>query len=89
MANRRSLPYVFATPRVNYDFEIPITYTHRIRFTRDAFSPDNPVVADLLDRDRDCKVIVYVETEIVRGLSHATLFPAGAERGLRFLGADR
>ena len=51
---------------MNYDFEIPISYTHRIRFTRDAFAPGNPVVADLLEEGRARKVIVYVETEIVR-----------------------
>lgn len=62
----RRVLYFFVTRRVNYDFEIPITYTHRIRFTRDAFSPGNPTVADLLEEGRECKVIVYVETEIVR-----------------------
>ena len=51
---------------MNYDFEIPISYTHRIRFTRDAFAPGNPVVADLLEEGRARKVIVYVESEIVR-----------------------
>ena len=48
------------------DFQIPITFTHRIRFTRDAFAAGNTVVSDLLDPSRACKVIVYVESEIVR-----------------------
>jgi 3-dehydroquinate synthase len=50
----------------SYDFEIPVTFRHRIRFTTDAFAPENPVVADLLAGDRPVKVLVYVETEIVR-----------------------
>jgi 3-dehydroquinate synthase len=50
----------------DYDFQIPVTFRHRIRFTKDAFAPGNPVVADLLDCDRPCKVLVFVESEIVR-----------------------
>ena len=50
----------------SYDFEIPVTFRHRIRFTTDAFAPENPVVADLLAGDRPVKVLVYVESEIVR-----------------------
>jgi len=55
---------------MDHDFEIPITYKHRIRFTREAFAIGNPVLADLLAAERECKVIVYVESEIVR------LFPS-------------
>lgn len=49
-----------------YDFEIPVTFRHRIRFTKDAFAEGNPVVADLLEAGRERKVLVFVETEIER-----------------------
>jgi len=50
----------------DYDFDIPLTFRHRIRFTTDAFAAGNPVVGDLIDRERPCKVLVYVEEEIDR-----------------------
>ncbi|MDA0767034.1 MAG: 3-dehydroquinate synthase [Verrucomicrobia bacterium] len=49
-----------------YDFDIPVTFRHRIRFTKDAFASGNPVVRDLFEADRSCRVLVYVESEIVR-----------------------
>jgi 3-dehydroquinate synthase len=64
----------------DYDLDIPVTFRHRIRFTRDAFAEGNQVVADLLDRDRDCKVIVFVESEIVR------LFPGLRDEIRDYLG---
>jgi 3-dehydroquinate synthase len=49
-----------------YDFDIPVTFRHRIRFTKDAFASGNPVVRDLFEKGRSCRVLVYVESEIVR-----------------------
>lgn len=49
-----------------YDFDIPVTFRHRIRFTKDAFASGNAVVRDLIASDRRCRVLVYVESEIVR-----------------------
>lgn len=49
-----------------YDFDIPVTFRHRIRFTKGAFAPGNPVVADLLEAVRERKVLVFVEAEIAR-----------------------
>ena len=50
----------------DYDFDIPVTFRHRIRFTKDAFAPGNQVVGDLLETERERKVIVFIETEIDR-----------------------
>ena len=46
-----------------YDFDIPVTFRHRIRFTKDAFAEENPVIADLLEADRERKVIVHRERD--------------------------
>ena len=51
---------------MDYDFEIPLTFQHRIRFTRDAFALGNSVVSDLLGGGQRAKVIVYLESEIAR-----------------------
>ena len=50
----------------DYDFDIPVSFRHRIRFTKDAFAPGNQVVSDLLETERERKVIVFIETEIDR-----------------------
>jgi 3-dehydroquinate synthase len=52
-----------------YDFDIPVTFRHRIRFTKDAFASGNPVVRELIEGDRACRVLVYVESVI------SNLFP--------------
>lgn len=47
-----------------YDFDIPVTFRHRIRFTKDAFAEGNSVLADLLEVERERKVIVFLESSI-------------------------
>jgi len=80
MAKVRSLRYqVQLMP--DYDFDIPVTFRHRIRFTKDAFSEGNTVVGDLLEAERERKVIVFVESEIVR------LFPILPTQIKSYLGA--
>jgi len=64
-----------------YDFDIPVTFRHRIRFTKDAFASGNPVVRDLFEKGRSCRVLVYVESEIVRQ------FPALKEQLASYLEA--
>lgn len=49
-----------------HDFDIPVTFRHRIRFTKDAFSPSNAVVRELFEPGRPCRVLVYMESEISR-----------------------
>lgn len=50
----------------SYDFDIPVTFRHRIRFTKDAFAKGNSIVANLLEAERERKVLVFIETEIDR-----------------------
>jgi len=47
-----------------YDFQIPITFKHRIIFSRDVFSMDNPVVADVLAESAGRRVIVFIENAL-------------------------
>ena len=53
-----------------HDFDIPVTFRHRIRFTKDAFAEGNGTLADLLEDERERKVIVFLENSIDK------LFPA-------------
>ena len=48
----------------SYDFDIPVTFRHRIRFTKDAFAEGNSALADLLEAERERKVIVFLESSI-------------------------
>lgn len=50
-----------------YDFQIPVTFKHRIIFTRDAFSTENPALGDVLREGGGRRVMVFVE-EAVAGL---------------------
>ncbi|MDB4537557.1 3-dehydroquinate synthase [Akkermansiaceae bacterium] len=44
------------------DFDIQVSFRHRIRFTREAFSPGNKLLSDLLETRGHSKVLVFVET---------------------------
>lgn len=48
-----------------YDFQIPVTFKHRILFTRDAFSPLNPALAGVLGEDGGRRAMVFVEENVV------------------------
>jgi 3-dehydroquinate synthase len=43
------------------DFNITVSFQHRVRFTRRAFAPDNRLMADLLETRGRSKVLVFVE----------------------------
>ncbi|MDB4438292.1 3-dehydroquinate synthase [bacterium] len=43
------------------DFNITVSFQHRIRFTRGAFAPGNRLVADLLETRGRSKVLVFLE----------------------------
>jgi hypothetical protein len=43
------------------DFNITVSFQHRIRFTRAAFAPGNRLVAELLVTRGRSKVLVFVE----------------------------
>lgn len=48
-----------------YDFQIPVTFKHRIVFTRDAFNPLNHSLADVLAEDGGRRAIVFAEENVV------------------------
>ena len=49
-----------------YDFQIPVTFKHRIVFTRDAFHPENGDVADVLREGGGRKALVLAEESVAR-----------------------
>lgn len=47
-----------------YDFQIPVTFKHRIVFTRDAFSSGNPALADILSEGGGRRAVAFVEETV-------------------------
>lgn len=47
-----------------YDFDIPISFRHRICFTRDAFGAGNSVLAELLEEGGGRRVLVLIEQNV-------------------------
>jgi 3-dehydroquinate synthase len=47
-----------------YDFQIPVTFKHRIVFTRAAFSSGNPALAELLSEGGGRRAMVFVEEAV-------------------------
>lgn len=56
------------------DFDIRVSTTHRIRFTRDAFAPENRMLVDLLPTNGHAKVMAFID----RGVAAA--FPGLASQ---------
>lgn len=56
------------------DYQISLSFTHRIRFTRDAFSPANRMLATLLQTNGRAKVLVFLEDAV------AAAFPKLSEQ---------
>ena len=55
-----------------HDFEIPVTFKHRVIFTREAFAPQNRALADVLAEGGGRRVLVFLETSVAeswKGLS--------------------
>lgn len=55
-----------------YDFDIPLTFKHRVVFTRAAFDPENLALSDILTEGGGLKALVFVEqavSEAWEGLS--------------------
>lgn len=46
------------------DFDIRISNTHRIRFTRDAFAVDSRLLIDLLETNGHAKVLVFIDSGV-------------------------
>lgn len=47
-----------------YDFQIPVSFKHRVVFTRDAFAPGNDEVAEILSEGGGRRVIVFLEEAV-------------------------
>jgi 3-dehydroquinate synthase len=56
-----------------YDFQIPVTFKHRVVFTRNAFSLDNPTLAEILSEGGGRRALIFVEEMVV------TLWPELAD----------
>ncbi|MFC7337085.1 3-dehydroquinate synthase [Haloferula chungangensis] len=68
-----------------HDFQIPLSFKHRVCFTRDAFSSDNAMLAELLEEGGGRRVLVLVEKTV------AELWPklsSGIESYFADLGFD-
>lgn len=62
-----------------HDFQIPVTFKHRIVFTRNAFSPENEEVAAILREGGGRRVLVLIEEAV------ATAWPQLAAEIERYL----
>src|SRR6478752_8475742 len=71
----------FARAMARHDFQIPITFTHRVCFTRDAFTADNPLVADLLREGGGRRAWLTIEDNV------AAAWPELAASALAYLDA--
>lgn len=47
-----------------HDFEIPVTFRHRVIFTRGAFNENNPAVAEVLAEGGGRRVLVFMEDSV-------------------------
>lgn len=47
-----------------HDFDIPVTFRHRVIFTRDAFSLDNTALADILAEGDGRRALVFLESAV-------------------------
>jgi 3-dehydroquinate synthase len=47
-----------------HDFDIPVTFRHRVIFTRDAFSMDNTALADILAEGGGRRALVFLESAV-------------------------
>lgn len=49
-----------------HDFQIPLVFKHRIVFTRDAFSSENPALAEVLQEGGGRRVLAVVEANVAK-----------------------
>ncbi len=64
MASGRCVGYPRAAPMPRHDFQIPVTFKHRIVFTRGAFGRENPEVRELLAEGGGRRALVVVEEAV-------------------------
>ena len=65
MASGRNRGYCSRPLMSRYDFQIPVTFKHRIVFTRDAFNPLNHELAGLLAEGGGRRAMAFVEENVV------------------------
>ena len=53
-----------------HDFQIPVTFKHRVVFTRNAFAPENPELAEILREGGGRRALVLVEQAVAAAWSH-------------------
>ena len=73
------------------DFDIQVSFRHRIRFTRGAFSPGNKLLSDLLETRGHSKILVFVETglkEFFPELEAQIQDYSGEVAGIRLTGVE-
>lgn len=49
-----------------HDFQIPVTFKHRIVFTRNAFSPENPQLREILAEGGGAKALVLIDEGVAQ-----------------------
>lgn len=69
LVQRRRSAYCFRLLMSRHDFQIPVSFKHRIVFTKDAFSPENPILAEILAEGSGRRALVFLEEAV------ATLWP--------------
>src|SRR5688572_20381721 len=47
-----------------HDFQIPVTFKHRVVFTRNAFAPENPELAEILAEGGGRRALVILEEAV-------------------------
>ncbi len=80
MAHGRKRGYCCRAPMSRYDFQIPVSFKHRIVFTKDAFALENTELAEILSEGGGRRVIVFLEEAV------ADAWPALAERMEAYFG---
>lgn len=64
MAQRRKHRYLCRALMSRHDFQIPVLFKHRIIFTRNAFAPENPHVAEILREGGGRRACAFIEDAV-------------------------
>ncbi|MEI6656605.1 MAG: hypothetical protein WCP45_17715, partial [Verrucomicrobiota bacterium] len=64
MAQRRKERYFCRALMSRHDFQIPVLFKHRVVFTRNAFAPTNPELADIVREGGGRRAIAFLEESV-------------------------
>ncbi|MEI6675416.1 MAG: 3-dehydroquinate synthase [Verrucomicrobiota bacterium] len=64
MAQPRKERYLWRALMSRHDFQIPVLFKHRVVFTRNAFAPTNPELADILREGGGRRAIAFLEASV-------------------------